>query len=379
MDGRAEVASPGAKAEVERGSRAVKFGQRVKVLEGTAVIRLDRGRQLDLRTGTNVVLQDAAKDGNRPVSQPQLLENDLLVQAPPGNRLTVSTEGTDVIVSSSARISRGPVLVVSSYGGDVELRSGDRSTTLSGLREVTVDADGRIVAGPVPLSYDANDPWDRRLLGEAIDVGNDLEARSKGFTAQLGANDGRTVGFLTGLLPALANQPSFGPGLFDAARPPGESLVGAAIALAGSQGTFEQRWAGIFGFRDQGAQWGLVALDQGVVRAPLLGAIDTAIGRGPRSFEPEPLPGDGGVAAGGGSGPGGGVTSGSSGSPSSGTTIVGGSGSPGVSSPVPTTVPPATGPIPTVGPVDTGIPLIDDTINALVAALTGLLRGLGGS
>ncbi len=211
VDGRAEVSSPGGKVEEERGSRSVKFGQGVKVIEGTAVLRLDRGRQLDLRTGTNVVLEDAAEDGNRPVTQPQLLANDLLVQAPPGNRLTVSTEGTDVIVSSAARISRGPVLLVSSYTGDVELRSGNQSTVVSALREVTVDGDGRIVSGPVPLSYDADDPWDRRLLSEAIEVGNELEARSKGFSAQLGATDGRTVEFLLGLLPALADQPGLRP------------------------------------------------------------------------------------------------------------------------------------------------------------------------
>ncbi len=43
------------------------------------------------------------------------------------------------------------------------------------------------------------------------------------------------------------------------------------------------------------------------------------------------------------------------------------------------TLPPPEPPIPSVGPLDTGIPLLDDTINALVAALTGLLRGLGGA
>ncbi|MEA2901373.1 MAG: putative surface-exposed virulence protein [Actinomycetota bacterium] len=381
VDGRAEVSSPGGKVQEERGSRSVKFGQGVKVVEGTAVIRLDRGRQLDLRTGTNVVLEDAADDGNRPVTQPQLLENDLLVQAPPGNRLTVSTDGTDVIVSSAARISRGPVLVVSSYAGDVELRSGDQSTVVTALREVTVDADGRIVSGPVPLSYDADDPWDRRLLSEAIEVGNELEARSKGFSAQLGATDGRTVEFLLGLLPALGAQPAFAPTLFDPLRPPGESLVGASIALAGSQGSFEQRWAGIFGFRDQGAQWGLVALDQGVTRAPLLSALDTAISRGPRSFEALPLPGDGDgeLAAGGGSPSGGGGSSGSSGSSSGGSSGTGGSATPPVTAPVIPTLPPPGPPIPPVGPLDTGIPVLDDTINALVAALTGLLRGLGGA
>lgn len=379
VNGRAEVSAPGGAAQVEKGSRSVKFGERVKVLEGTAVLRLEQGRQLELRTGTNVVLEEAKSAGKARVTQPRLLENDLLVEAPPGARLTVATEGTDVIVGSAARITRGPVLVVTSYSGDVELRSGDQSTTVPALREATVAADGQ-VSGLVPLSYDAEDPWDRRLLGQAIEVGNELEARSKGFTAQLGPTDGRTVEFLVGLLPGLGQQPAFGAGIFDARRSPGESLVGAAIALEGTRGTFEERWTGIFTFRDAGAQWGLVALDQGVTRTPLLAALDAAIGRGPRSFEPLPLPGPEGSAAGGGTsgggGTGGGGTSGSSSGGTSGTTIA---GSPGVTSPTVTTVPPPTPPNPDIGPVDTGIPLIDNTINALVSALTGLLRSLGGS
>ncbi len=374
VTGRAEVASAGGEAQEERGSRTVKFGDRVKVLEGTAVIRLDRGRELELRTGTNVVLEKAEVDGDGSVPQPRLLENDLLVHAPADARLTVSTEGPDVIVSAAAQVSRGPVLVVSSYEGEVELRSGDRSTTLPALRELSIAADGQVPDRPVPLSYNADDSWDRRLLGDAIETGNDLEARSKGFTAQLGSTDGRTVEFLVGLLPGLADQPSFGLSLFDALRSPGESLVGAAIALEGTRGSFDARWAAIFTFRDEGAQWGLVALDQGVTRTSLLAAVDQAIGRGPRSFETIPLPGGGGSPNGGTTSPGGG---GSSVPPSGGSTAPTVPGSPPARA-VPTTVPQPAPDNPDIGPVNTGIPLIDQTINALVQALNGLLRGLGG-
>ncbi|HEX7277661.1 MAG TPA: hypothetical protein VF244_09840, partial [Acidimicrobiales bacterium] len=81
VDGRAEVAGPGEDAEIERGSRTLTFGERVKVLEGTATIRLDRGRELELRTGTNVVLERVDDDDDRD-TQPRLLESDLLVHAP---------------------------------------------------------------------------------------------------------------------------------------------------------------------------------------------------------------------------------------------------------------------------------------------------------
>ena len=220
VDGRAEVADSGGEVDVERGSRSVKYGERVKVLEGTAVLRLSDDRLLELRAGTNVVLQEVDDGGGR-AAQPLLLEKDLLVQAPAGTRLTVSTEGTDVVVSGGAQVSRGPVLVVSSYDGVVQLRSGDQSATVAALREVTVPQGGALAAGQSPLSYNSDDAWDRRFLSDAIELGNELEARSTGFSAQLAPTEGHTVEFLQRLLPGLAAQPEFGATLFDARSPAG--------------------------------------------------------------------------------------------------------------------------------------------------------------
>ncbi|MEA2716737.1 MAG: putative surface-exposed virulence protein [Actinomycetota bacterium] len=364
VDGRAEVAAPGEKAKQVKGSRTIEFGQRVTVIEGTAVLRLDRDRQLELRAGSSVVLQET-KEGGRRVAQPLLLEHDLLVKAPPGARLTVSTEGTDVVVSGGAQVSRGPVLVVSSYDGAVELRSGAGTVTVPALRQVSIAAGSEVPEQPSPLSYEQDDAWDRRFLSDAIELGNELEARSKGFSAQVTAADGNGAEFLIGLLPALGDHPEVTT-LFQPERAPGESLVGAAVVLEGTRGTFAERWAGVFGFRDQGAQWGLVALDQGVTRAPLLARVDAALARGPRPFEPVPLPGpesDGGVAL---PAP----SNGSSGPPRVPAPTVAPSATTSV--PVPTTLPP--GP----GPLNTGVPILDNTINALVATLSGLLRSLAG-
>jgi len=372
VDGRAEVASPGEAADEVTGSKSVQFGQRVKVLEGTAVLRLDRDRELELRAGSNIVLQEV-QEGERRVVQPLLLEHDLLVQAPPGARLTVVTEGADVTVSGGAQVSRGPVVVVSSYGGTVALRSGDQTSSVSALREVSITADGAAPA-PAPLTYDANDAWDRRFLSDAIELGNELEARSTGFSAQISPTEAPSAEFLLQLLPDLAPHANVVRSRFQAERSPGEAVVGAAIALEGTRGTFDERWAGVFGFRDEGAQWGLVALDQGVTRVPLLALVDGAIGRGPRAFEPIPLPDpssdDDEVA----------LPSGANGSNGSNGTrppVTNAPSSATPSVPVPTTVP--RGPIPPgPGPLNTGIAILDATINALVDTLSGLLRGLGG-
>ncbi len=390
VDGLAEVTAPGKEADSEDGNRALKYGERVKVIEGTATIRLDRGRELELRAGTDVVLEKAdvedGDDGDE--AHPRLLDRDLLVHAPADARLTVTTDGAEVIVSGDAEVSRGAAVIVASFTGDVELRVGGSSTTVPALRQATIPLDGTPPGEPVAVMYNSDDPWNRRFLSEAIELGNELEARSKGFTAQLVATDGRTPDFLVTLLPALAGQPGLA-GLFDAAREPGESLVGAAIVLEGSRGTFAERWVAVFGFRDLGAQWGLVAYDQGVTRSPLLAEVDAAIGRGPRPFEPLPLPTPGSgtgspVPGGSGSTPGsGGSVPGSGGStPGSGGSVPGSGGitvtsTPGPSPTVSTPVPPATPPNPNIGPLNTGIPILDDTINALVETLSGLLRSLG--
>lgn len=378
VDGRAEVVAPGGEAVVVQGSRILKVGERVEVLEGTATIRLDRGRELELRTGTGVVLEEAAAEGDLPAVQPALLGGDLLVHAPQDAPQPVTVAGAEVIVAGDAQVSQGAAVVVTSYVGEVELRSEDGPVAIRALRQLTLPA-----REPVPVSYNADDPWNRRFLSEAIELGNELEARSIGFTAQLGATDGRTSGFLVGLLPALDGQPGYA-GLFDPARAPGESLVGAAITLEGTRGTFAERWAGVFGFRDQGAQWGLVAYDQGVTRAPLLAAVEAAINRGPRPFEVLPLPGDEtppdeGVAAPGGGGGGGGGSpgSGSGGAPVTSTPAPPPTPTPTAPPPVPTTVSPPTPPNPNIGPLNTGIPILDNTINALVETLSGLLRSLG--
>ncbi|HVF14478.1 MAG TPA: hypothetical protein VM942_07760 [Acidimicrobiales bacterium] len=371
VDGRAEVSTPDEATEEVTGSRSVKFGQGVKVLEGTAVLTLDRDRELELRAGSSVVLQEV-EEGDRRVAQPLLLEQDILVQAPPGARLTVVTEGADVTVSGGAQVSRGSVLVVSSYDGTVGLRSGDQTSTVPALREVTIPAGEPPRRSP--LTYDPDDAWDRRFLSDSFELGNELEARSKGFGAQVSPGDGLTPEFLLRLLPDLGGEPEFTPALFDAKRAPGESLVGAAIVLEGSRGTFAERWAAVFGFRDEGAQWGLVTLDQGVTRQPLLASVDAAISRGLRPIEPTPVPGSTGGGGNGGVAQPSPPSGGSAGSAGSGGTPAtpGPAASPTVPAPTaPTTIPP-------VGPLNTGIPILDETINALVETLSGLLRGLGG-
>jgi hypothetical protein len=253
-------------------------GQRVRVRSGgSAVLALTSGARAELRGGSQVLV-------GRPL---HLVAGDLLVRAG-DDRVAVDATSAVASVTSGgdARLSRGLALDTAVYDGAVDLRSGSRSFRVAALRQVSVPGVGLLpdagTSAP-PLKYRASDRWDREFLGDWIALGDDLEARSNGLSGQIGADQGRTAGFYRLLLPELDSQPEFTQTLVDAQEsvPPGERLVGAVIALAGTRrASFAQRWTSAFAFRAEGAEWGLVALDQRVRDRPaLVTQMDAALSR----------------------------------------------------------------------------------------------------
>jgi hypothetical protein len=365
VDGQAEVFRPGEARREVTGTRNLELGDRVRVRQGTAVIHLPDDRQLELRQGTDVELQDG---GSGASVRPSLMGGDLLVVS--GDKpLAVGAEGGEVAVHGDGRLSKGVALLVAVYKGTAQLSAGESTLTVPALRQTSLRATGQFPSKLTPLEYAPADGWDQRYLSDAIELTNQLNARSQGFSAQLGPSEGRSYTYFRDLFPRLAAEPGFTASLVNPSRPPGDTVVGAAITLEGTHGGFADRWAEVFAFRDLGAPWGLVALDQEVRQVPLLASVDGAIGRGPAQFA-EGRPG---------------------GSPSS---VLPPSGSPATTALVPrtttttpgrptgsttTTTAPASGPTTTVppGPANTGSPLIDETVNSLVNTLTGLLRSLG--
>ena len=371
VDGRAEVGTPGEDVTEVRGTATVEIGQRVNVREGTAVVQLSGAgdRQVELRAGSDVEFGPTSESDK--AVRPALLAGDVLAITGPSD-LTVSVGDIAVVVRGAAQVSRSHSVVVSTYTGSADVTVGGQTLTVPALRQAVVPASGPVPPAPTPVVYDAGDTWDLRYLGDAIALGNELDARSQGFSAQVGPADGRSADFFRRLLDPLAQQPSFTDASLAGDRPPGETLVGAAIADEGTMGTFEERWTEVFAFRDQGASWGLVALEQGVARSPLVAVVDGGIGRGPSLIAPAPPSGgNGGIAL---PRP----PSGGSGSSSGNGNGGGGDPSPPPTTPT-TTVPPGGGSqLPPKGPLNTGIGPIDDLVNALVDTLSGLLRGLGG-
>ena len=368
VEGQAEVLHPGEDRREVTGSRDLEAGDRVRIRQGTAVIQLRDDRRFELRQGSDMELLPREETND---ILPTLVAGDLLVVS--GSRLlVVGAGGAQIAVQGDARVSRGVSLLVATYAGTAELSAGGSTITVPPLRQASLPPTGTFPTKVSPLEYSSADGWDQRYLSDAMDLSNQLKGRSDGFTSQLGPTEGRSVNYFRELFPRLAAEPAFTAALLNPSRPPGETLVGAAITLEGTRGTFAERWASVFAFRDQGAEWGLVAMDQGVGRVPLLNAIDSAISRGPTQFAVGP-PGRPPTSL---NPP---VRGGATSTVPATTTTTAARPRPGAATTTTTAPPPAGGaPNTTVtGPLNTGTP-VDETVNSLVNTLTGLLRSLGG-
>jgi hypothetical protein len=279
--GRAQVAATGQNWQSAHSDQRLHRNDRVRVLQGLAEVRFSADRAVELRPGTELQVQP----------QPVLLKGDVLATAK-DTELTVAAGNADARVrSGAAHVIRALGVTASSYVGDLAVASAGRALVVPALRQAGVPGPGLVPASPTPLDYRADNPWDRRYLGDAIDLGDELQARSQGFTAQLAPDEGHTAGFYRQLIPALDSQPAFTQALLQPDAAPGETLVGAAIAVQSRKGDFVDRWRSVFAFHGQGARWGLVALDQRVTRGPLLSEVDDALGRRSVGTTAAPAPG----------------------------------------------------------------------------------------
>lgn len=350
VDGRARVERRDGAEELIDDSTDLGPGDLVEVIEGVATMALGGGSQLELRAGLGDAGDSRVLMGDVPV----LEAGDLLVSSP--GSLEVEAAGTSVVVDDgAAQVSRSLVMAVAAYDAEVQLDSAGQERTVPALREMRVPNLGDPPQSPRPLAYDERDPWDRRFLGAAIDLGDRLEALADGYTDSLREGEGRTPGFFRLVLPGLDDEPEFDADLIELQRPPGETLIGAAITDLGRRGRFVQRWDSVFGFRDEGAHWGLVALDQDVSGTPLLGAIEQAISSSPLAFQdasaPEP-----------------GSSSPTTSTPSTTTTT----------STPPSTTPPSTSPPSTAPPEEPLTPSLEPVPEPVEEAVTGIVNGLLG-
>jgi hypothetical protein len=348
VDGLALVQRRDGEQEQIDDSTDVGRGDLVEVTKGVATMELRGGTRFELRAG----LGDAGDSRLLMGDVPVLRAGDLLVTAPSSTR--VDAAGTHVVVEEgNAQVSRSLVMGVAAYDATVHLDSAGQERTVPALREMRVPNLGDPPQAPRPVAYNEHDPWDRRFLGAAIDLGDRLEALADGYTQNLREGEGRTPGFFRLVLPGLDDEPQFGAELINLERPPGDTLIGAAISDLGRRGSFRERWESVFRFKDEGARWGLVALDQEVSGEPLLGTIEQAVSSSPLAFV-EPTP----------------EAPATTEPPTSST-------EPPTTTTSPPTTPPSTSP-PTTEPEEPLTPAIDPVVDPFADAVSGLVNGLIG-
>jgi len=118
-------------------------------------------------------------------SGPELITGSALVKSSTGLSVRVgeiSVESRE----SLYRLDRDVALRVGVYDGGVRLPDTGFEGTVSRLREAVVTA-GIVPREPRPLALDPTDVWDTRFLGEAIDLGLDLDRLEAGLSRQIPA------------------------------------------------------------------------------------------------------------------------------------------------------------------------------------------------
>jgi hypothetical protein len=276
VDGVADVTAPGPVQHLTTGRHRLHVGQTVTVTRGSAVLGLPGDTSLELRAGRrdSTVQVDA---------RPTLVDGDALAVAGGGDDLTVSAGGARFdLHDGAARIRRSAGVTIAVYRGEAGVESaGTRlASPVRALRQATISDSGVLPRRAVPLVYDREDPdhWDTRYLNDAIDLGTQLERRVRVLNARP-APPAVDAEYLQAVVPALRSASGFTGKLLSAASSSvGETIVGASIALGG-RGDLADRWEHAFTFRQQGADWGLVALDQRARRASVLGVLNGVLDR----------------------------------------------------------------------------------------------------
>lgn len=294
LQGSAQVRSDGGTRSLEAGRHHLQVGQTVTVTRGSAVLGLPGHTSLELRSGPR---SSTVQVGPRPT----LVDGDALAVAGPGDDLVLTSGGATVDVhDGAARVRRAAGITVAVYQGSADVESLGRRLRrpLRALRQVTITDTGALPRQAVPLVYDRADPdrWDIRYLNDAIDLGGQLERRVRLLNARP-APSAVDAGYLEQVVPALRRATGFHADLVDDRRSVGETIVGASIALGGT-GDLTRRWDSAFTFRDEGADWGLVALDQRARRTSVLDVLNGVLDRvvaaiSPVAIGPTPSPSTG--------------------------------------------------------------------------------------
>lgn len=329
-------------------------GDRVRVADGHAILELPRAARAELRRATVV------RVGGPRGSALTLEAGDLLAEARRTAAVIAGGPAIAAVKGGSAKLTRSASLVAGTYEGTIVLRGSGRALEVPRFRQAAAAGRGLLPTGVAPLELRPDDEWDRRLLGGVLELDRQLLSYARGFEAQLPPASATSAALFSRLVPALRSEPVTPEAL--SGRSAGENLIGL-VMVSLEPGDFAARMARVFGFREEGARWGLVAADRGLAGDLILALVRQALAFIGRLLPPVPetvLPP--GPGAGGGN---------------TGTTTPTETPPPDPAPPVelpPVEVPPETPPVelPETGTaLDPIVDLAQDTVGGLIQAVLG--------
>jgi hypothetical protein len=269
VDGQVQVIAANGAAHGAHSGEVLSAGDTVAVSSGGAGVRLLPGGELQLRPGTQLMIDRT----------PRLKVGAVLIQ-PSGRTVEISALAATLVVHSGvAQLAIGAPttgLTAKVYQATAELDiAGNPPAPIAAPRQIRLTPETRLPVQATPLQYQDSDNWDHLYLGDAARISTQLAAAAAGFNSQIPASQGKDPGFYQQLLPALGSEPDFAaafqvlqhqqPSAAGATSKPGDYLIASVIAIHGSRGSFESRMSDELSFFSQGAQWGFVAYDQGVM------------------------------------------------------------------------------------------------------------------
>jgi hypothetical protein len=261
-------------------------GDRIRVGDlGRAVLELPGGT-LELRQGSTL----------RVGSIPELETGSLLARATPG--LAVGVGPVQVRAEDSVyRVDRSLSVRVGVYRGAVSLPGSGWDGAVTALRQVGVVGD-TVPRGPVALQVDPGDPWDDRLLGDAIDVGRRLQRFQGGVAFELPRRGGRDL--VAAALPLDPRTVLRGLPKRASVNRLSEVLVASVVAATAAPAREiapASAFRHVMGLRRIGASWIVVAAEWQLARS-VLGTLIQVTSLLTRELSP-PAAGPGGDTGGG--------------------------------------------------------------------------------
>ncbi|HTC80525.1 MAG TPA: hypothetical protein VK848_03245, partial [Acidimicrobiia bacterium] len=241
----------------------------VRVVDGQAVLALPHNSKVELRAGSALTVNGAAEP------EISLDAGDLLVETGRGDTVTVDGGTSLVAVAGSAKLRRGVPPAAGVYEGTARLQRNEQGLTIPQYRQAAVVGTGILPPVPGPLSLSPTDESDRRMLGPVMALDEQLTLFAHSFEAEAPASPG--ADFYKSISPTVASLP-ITPDLLGG-RAPGENLIGLTLVGLDTKGDFLDRFQRIFGFRAQGASWGLVAADRAINPNPVLTDLEEAMGK----------------------------------------------------------------------------------------------------